>query len=138
MLRTLWQIVMGRERQRSKRVRRPPPQPVRLFLEDLEGRAAPSVSIAQFTDPSGAVGFPVKESRRDDTVTITDNSTAEDVPANGPIANTLPTCMTNARTLSISNAVWSTSGKYGGALKFSGRNLKNQRCGQMEHGTQDG
>jgi hypothetical protein len=76
MFRSLWQTVTGRMHQRSKRVRRPSAQPVRLSLEDLEGRALLSVSVAQFTEPSGAVGLRVIESGRNDTVTTTDNSTA--------------------------------------------------------------
>jgi hypothetical protein len=63
-----------------RQTRRPSPQPrqrVRPSLEVLEGRDVPSVTVAQFTDPGGAAGLRVIESGRNDTVTITDNSTAQ-------------------------------------------------------------
>jgi hypothetical protein len=48
----------------------------RAGLEPLEGRALLSVSVSQFTDLAGNPGLRIIESRRSDTVTITDNSTA--------------------------------------------------------------
>jgi hypothetical protein len=50
---------------------------VRPSVEVLEGRDVPSVTVAPFTLPSGVVGLRVIESGRNDTVTITDNSTAQ-------------------------------------------------------------
>src|SRR5260370_917827 len=62
-----------------RQTRRPSP-PSRLrarpSVEVLEGRDVPSVTVAPFTLPSGVVGLRVIESGRNDTVTITDNSTA--------------------------------------------------------------
>jgi hypothetical protein len=55
-------------------------------LEGLEVRDVPSVTVTQFTDPSsGLAGLRVVENARNDTVTITDNSTDQTttVVANG-------------------------------------------------------
>jgi len=49
---------------------------VRPSVEVLEGRALPSVTVAQFVDAGGAAGIRVIEQGPNDTVTITDNSTA--------------------------------------------------------------
>jgi hypothetical protein len=63
-----------------RRTRRPAPPPrtfARPILEVLEGRTLPSVSVAPGTDPStGAAMLHVATSGANDTVTITDNSTA--------------------------------------------------------------
>jgi hypothetical protein len=48
----------------------------RPTVECLEGRALPSVTVTQFIDPSGAAGLRVVENGSNDTVTITDDSTA--------------------------------------------------------------
>jgi hypothetical protein len=59
---------------------------VRPMLEALEGRHVPSVSVTPFTDPgSGAAGLRVVANGNNDTVTVTDNSTAHTttVVANG-------------------------------------------------------
>jgi hypothetical protein len=54
---------------------RPAPR-FRPGLEILEARAVPTVSVQQFTDPSGAMGLRVIERGANDGVVITDNSTA--------------------------------------------------------------
>ena len=62
-----------------RQTRRPSPQPrqrVRPSLEVLEGRDVPSVTVAQFAGSGGAAGLRIIEDGRNDTVTITDNSTA--------------------------------------------------------------
>src|SRR5258708_1433146 len=62
-----------------RQTRRPSPshrQRVRPSLEVLEGRDVPSVTVAQFAGSGGAAGLRIIESGRNDTVTITDNSTA--------------------------------------------------------------
>jgi hypothetical protein len=45
-------------------------------LEALEGRDVPSVTLSQFSDASGHLGLRVVEDGANDTVAITDNSTA--------------------------------------------------------------
>jgi hypothetical protein len=45
-------------------------------LQVLEGRCLPSVSVTPFTDPSGAAALRIIEDGQNDTVTLTDNSTA--------------------------------------------------------------
>src|SRR5258708_39789326 len=64
-----------------RRTRRPAPQLrpyARPTLVNLEGRDLLSVSVTPFIDPSsGAAALRIIEDGRNDTVTITDNSTAQ-------------------------------------------------------------
>jgi hypothetical protein len=64
----------------NRQTRRPAPSRprpcARLSLEDLEGRQLLSVSLLSFTNPgSGAASLLVRTDGKNDTVTITDNST---------------------------------------------------------------
>jgi hypothetical protein len=73
-------------RSRSSRRAFRPHRPARLGLEALEDRALPSVSVTPFTDPgSGAADLRITTDGQNDTVTITDDSTAHTttVVANG-------------------------------------------------------
>jgi hypothetical protein len=63
---------------RNRTSRRPvSPRPrFRPALDSLEGRRLPSVSVVPFTDPSGAAALRIITDGANDTVTITDDSTA--------------------------------------------------------------